>query len=235
MNKVKQFRHENLIYLIRSQCDGSQSLFAQKVNLHKTYISNLYRQVRDMGEQTATKIENAFNLPQGWMSERQPWSLDHEVVEYPNTVPAENNNLSNKDSSCTWIPIVDWYQIPQLLNDSKEAISTESVAVSAPVSKDSFACYLPETRSIIEVARSGDLLIVDPSVSIQNAVDSSYAIACTSNGVIQALQVLRSGDDVYYLNQDPKFSQKPFPATNMQFVGSIVLSIKHMPHAKKYA
>lgn len=233
MNKVKQFRHENLIYLIRKECEGNQSLFAQKLGFHKTYVSNLYRKARDMGEQTASKIEAAFNLPEGWMSERQEWSLDTDDDHQVNT-PITNIN-SRHAKKTNWIPIIDWYQIPQLTGHEPKVHYLESIGVSIPVSDQAFACELPETRSIIEVAKSGDLLIVDPSTTLQDAIDSSYAIASTSNGVIQALQVLRSGDDIYYLNQDPKFDQKPFPATNMQFIGSIVLAIKHMPHARKYA
>ncbi len=75
MNRA-EVRHRNLLYLLR-KFDGSDRAFAQKVGLTPGYLYQVKLgkkgKGRNIGDQTAQKIEKALDLTPGWMDLPQ-WS-----------------------------------------------------------------------------------------------------------------------------------------------------------------
>jgi len=72
--KISELRRLNLATLIKKH--GSQRGFADRIELAPSYISQLAVGTRNIGENTARKIEEKLNLDDGWFDKAHFQDID---------------------------------------------------------------------------------------------------------------------------------------------------------------
>lgn len=103
IDETKQIRLENLKILIDQMGGhGAQRKLSDVTGISSQYINNLLRGDRVIGEKTARKIEQALQLPDGWMdrsSDVQESANDVGLDEETLRLALAIQSLSSKDRS----------------------------------------------------------------------------------------------------------------------------------------
>lgn len=211
MNITAQVRRENLIRLVEEHSNGNRSEFARLVGVQSTYISQICSEnaTKKMGAEIARRIEMNLNLPEGWMSLPHGTNLD--VV---------SSMMIDELGEVVCRPIIDWRDISKFLAGDTVRFNG-GFPVPGDVSANTF-CTRLLGDSIQELASDGDMIAVDPA-----ARPDSYDFAIVSiNGESpQALQVIRHGQDVMFINSDPKLKLDPIKPNDYQIVGKILFGV----------
>ncbi len=200
MDVTKKIRAENVRFLINEKCAGNKSKFARRVESSVQHISKILRaldpdadQLKEtakkyVGDDMASRIERAFNLPKGQLS----------------TANLENlNQISTTPPRITSVPLISWDDIDLFLKN--KSISIELINVPNVLSNNSFVTRLPIDAgyAIKELALPGDIVGVDLDVRQNDIVNNNYVIARVSGSTeITCWKVKKIGLETLLQNEE---------------------------------
>lgn len=67
MKSINEIRRANMRHLVETHCNGTLKEFASRVGVQTAQASHLNTGFRNIGDNIARRIENAFDLPRGWL------------------------------------------------------------------------------------------------------------------------------------------------------------------------
>jgi len=154
MADVFDFRRRNLTLVMNHYAQGKQVALAERTDLNDRYISQLVTGRRNMGNQTARKIERALRLPEGYMD------VDHRAQQPADTTP-------QNPATVGVVPLVQWGEV----EDARTAVAnadparTEAwITTVVPHSPNAYALRV-EGDSMQPRFPTGTVLVVDPDVA----------------------------------------------------------------------
>ncbi|UNH23131.1 hypothetical protein [Moellerella wisconsensis] len=218
MDITKKIRAENVRYLITEKCSGNKSDFARRIGSSIQHVSKILRaldpdadQLKEtakkyVGDDIASRIENAFGLEKGQLSTR-------------NLEETKNNQ-----TSATSVPLVNWEDIESFLNN--ESVSMRLISVPEGLSNNSFVTRLPPDAgcSIKGLALPGDIIGVDLEANLANIVNNNYILAKISGSDdISCWKVKKIGLEL--LLQNEEFPERMHEG-EWKLVGLIKFSIR---------
>lgn len=134
MSSLKEIRRQNLLLILASLGGhGGQKKLSEKTGIHHTYISSLRVGNREMGEETARKMESAMGLSAGWLD--QPHSgIEDDQGTYAKTVTLEEVAMEQR-LLALWaqLPAVRRWIALEVLEDM--VVSTQVRSSSSPPSQ----------------------------------------------------------------------------------------------------
>jgi len=81
MKSINDIRRDNMRKLVELHCEGKLKTFEAKVGLSQGQASHLNTGFRNIGDNIALRIENAFSLPTGWMDTDQDAEISPSLNE----------------------------------------------------------------------------------------------------------------------------------------------------------
>ena len=87
MKSINDIRRDNMRKLVELHCAGKLKTFEAQVGLSQGQASHLNTGFRNIGDNIALRIENAFNLPTGWMDSEHsnnPYEMDSKSIRKRN-------------------------------------------------------------------------------------------------------------------------------------------------------
>lgn len=211
MNITAQVRRENLIRLVEEKAKGNRSEFARLVGTQATYISQICSEnpSKKLGADLASRIEEIFSLPKGWMS--MPHGTEIDTV---------SSMIMDELGEVACRPIIEWADIPKFLS-GEHVKFYGGFPVPGDVSENTF-CTRLRGDSIQELASDGDMIAVDPK---QKPQSYDFALVSIEGGQPQALQVVQHGSDFIFVNSDPKLNLAPIKNVQNEIIGKILFGI----------
>lgn len=211
MNITAQVRRENLIRLVEEKAGGNRSEFARLVGTQSTYISQICSEnpSKNLGADLASRIEELFGLPKGWMS-----------MPHGSEIDTVSSMILDELGAVACRPIIDWADIKKFLS-GKVVKFHGGFPVPGDVSENTF-CTRLRGDSIQELASDGDMIAVDPQ---QHPQSYDFALISIEGGQPQALQVVQHGNDFIFVNSDPKLDLPPIKSAQYEIIGKILFGI----------
>lgn len=129
MKSINDIRRDNMRKLVELHCAGKLKTFEAKVGLSQGQASHLNTGFRNIGDNIALRIENAFNLPTGWMDADQhdnPYEMDSKSIRKRNL--ASLIELHGSQNALAMAVDTDPAYISQIMSDKTKANIGDALA-----------------------------------------------------------------------------------------------------------
>jgi SOS-response transcriptional repressor LexA len=185
MKSIEEIRRDNLQAVIDSRCGGSQTAAARVLGYERsTLVNHWTRGRKNIGNDVARAIEDAFKLPKNWMdAEHSSPNVDAPVSAPKRGVikdsPTSSRNILNSDGRARFdqnvapapigvrhIPIISYVQagmMTEAMDPFALGEGFELVLTDLDVSEGTFGLRI-KGDSMLDEFKEGDVVIIDPAV-----------------------------------------------------------------------
>lgn len=129
MKSINDIRRDNMRKLVELHCAGKLKTFEAQVGLSQGQASHLNTGFRNIGDNIALRIENAFNLPTGWMDSEHsdnPYEIDSKSIRKRN-LTALIELYGSQNALAEAVDTAPAY-ISQILSDKSKASIGDALA-----------------------------------------------------------------------------------------------------------
>ncbi|WP_174874191.1 hypothetical protein [Vogesella oryzae] len=98
MKSIDEIRRENMRTLVSNHCNGTLKEFAAAVGIQPGQASHLNTGFRNIGDNIARRIENAFTLEKGWMDR------DHNDTQPESEAPEQQHTAAESAAQYNALP-----------------------------------------------------------------------------------------------------------------------------------
>lgn len=211
MRSIKEIRRHNLGLALDLYCERNQTIAANKLGYSTPSLVNRYiTGAKNIGDDTARKIEKTFALPQFWMDTDHSLSNDTPKqpsvsVDVTNQAVSAGGNGANVAAVTIFkgeVPLISWVQAGAWGVESFAPEDAESwLLCPSPHSKDTFALAVRGV-SMQPKYPDGVVIYVDPAVEPQHGRNVIVKLAGQEQVVFRNLVVEGDKKFLQALNPD---------------------------------